>query len=57
MDDDHEFFVVAWCLHPRFIPDEKIVFILEPRILSPIEASSKELLGLRYQVRLCLVAF
>ena len=47
----------AWCMHPRFIPNEQIVFIPEPRILSPIEASSKELLGLRYLVRLRLVAF
>lgn len=35
VDDDHEFFVAAWCLHPCFIPDEKIIFIPEPNPLIP----------------------
>lgn len=56
-DDDWEFFVTAWCLHPRFILDEQVVFILEPRILSPVEASVSELSGLHYLVRLRLVVF
>jgi len=34
-DDDAEFFVAAWCLHPRFIPDEKILFIPEPNVILP----------------------
>jgi hypothetical protein len=56
-DDDREFFVAAWCLHPRFILDEKIIFIPEPCIHNPVEATLVELLGLRYLVRLRLVAF
>jgi hypothetical protein len=35
MDDDREFFVAAWCLHPRFIPDEKIIFIPKPDVRVP----------------------
>jgi hypothetical protein len=34
-DDDHEFFVAVWCLNPRFIPDEKIIFIPEPNVRVP----------------------
>ena len=56
-DDDREFFVTAWCMHRRFIPDEQIVFIPEPRILDPVEAAAVVLPGLRYLVRLRLVAF
>lgn len=56
-DDDRKFFVVAWCLHPCFILDEKIVFILETRIHNPVEVSSEELSGLLYLVRLRLVAY
>lgn len=56
-DDDHEFFIVAWCLHPRFIPGEVVIFIPEPRVNNPVEASSEELPGLRYLVRLRLVAY
>lgn len=29
-DDDREFFVMAWCLHPSFIQDEQMVFIPKP---------------------------
>lgn len=56
-DDDHELFVMAWCMHPRFIPDEQVVFIPEPRLISPTEASVTALLGLRYLVRVHLVVF
>lgn len=38
-DDDREFFVTAWCIDPSFIPDEQVVFILEPCLISPVEAS------------------
>ena len=42
-------------MHPRFIPDEQIMFIPEPRIHNPVEATLVELLGLCYLVRLRLV--
>jgi hypothetical protein len=32
-DDDREFFVTAWCIHPRLVLDEKILAILEPLFL------------------------
>lgn len=54
-DDGREFFVAAWCLHPRFITDEKIIFIPEPHVLDPVVEA--ELPGLRYLVRIRLVAF
>ena len=56
-DDDREFFVTTWCMHPRFIPDEQIVFIPKPRIHNPVEATLVELMGLCYHVRLRLVMF
>lgn len=56
-DDGREFFITAWCLHPRFIPEEVVIFIPEPRIANPIEASLEELPRLHYLVRLCLVAY
>lgn len=56
-DDDREFFVMAWCWHPRFIPDEQITFIPELRIPGACEALRSELPGLRYLVRLCVVAY
>lgn len=31
-DDDTEFFITAWCWHPRFIREEQIIFIPEPPI-------------------------
>jgi len=37
-EDDREFFVATSCLHPRFIPDEKIIFILEPSMRVPGDA-------------------
>lgn len=57
MDDEREFFVATWCLHPRFIPDEKILFILKPHVPYPVEDVQDELLGLRYLVRIRVVAF
>lgn len=62
-DDDREFFVVAWCLHPQFVPDEKIIFIPEPNPLVHGEAlyiQADEVVlnwlpGLRYLVRLRIV--
>lgn len=56
-DDDWEFFILAWCLHPQFIPDEKIIFIPEPQIPNPVEGALEELPGLCYLVRIRLVAF
>lgn len=55
-DDDREFFVSAWCLHSRFIPYEEIIFVREPRVLHPIEGVLDELPGLRYLVRIRLIA-
>lgn len=46
--DDQEFFVSAWCFDPRFIPDENIIFIPEPRVRNTVEGALEELLGLRY---------
>jgi hypothetical protein len=56
-DDDREYFVTAWCWHPRFIPDEQITFIPEPRLPGACEAARSELPGLRYLVRLRVVAY
>lgn len=55
-DDDREFFVTAWCVDPRFINDEEVLFIPEPRVLSSAEAARTVLPGLRYLVRLRLIA-
>jgi len=60
-DDDREFFVAAWCLHPRFIPEEKIIFIPEPMVregplrLRADELIQEELPRLRYLVRIRIV--
>ncbi|CAD6262680.1 unnamed protein product [Miscanthus lutarioriparius] len=64
-DDDREFFVAAWCLHPRFIPDEKIIFIPKPNVRIPGDALyvhadeiiHDKLPGLRYLVRLRIVEY
>lgn len=56
-DDARELFATAWCLHPHFIPDEQVIFIPELRILGPVEAAAAELPGLRYLVRIRVVAF
>jgi hypothetical protein len=55
-DDDRELFVTAWCMHPRLIPDEQVIFIPEPRLISPAEAAVSVLPGMRYLVRLRLLA-
>lgn len=57
VDDDRELFVTAWCLHPRFIPGEQVIFIPKPRLMSAAEASVSVLRGLRYLIRLRLIAF
>lgn len=56
-DDGREFFIAAWCMHPHFIPDEKIIFIPEPCVHNHVEAIQAELPGLCYLVRLRLVVF
>lgn len=56
-DDDQEFFVTAWCSDLMLIPDEQILVIPEPRALSPAEAALSVLPGLRYLVRIRLVAY
>lgn len=56
-DDDREYFITAWCLHPRFIKNEEIVYILEPILPGFNEANRTELPGLRYLVRIRLVAY
>jgi len=56
-DDDREFFITAWCWHPCFIPQEQIIFIPELVIPGACEAQRSELPGLRYLVRLRLVAY
>jgi len=48
--------VTAWCLHPRLIPDERLIFIPEPHIPDPVEGALEELPGLRYLVRIRVVA-
>jgi hypothetical protein len=62
-DDDRELFVAAWCLDPKLIPEEKTIFIPEPRPLVPgqvlyiqaYEVILNRLPGLRYVVRLCVI--
>lgn len=63
-DDDCEFFVAAWCIHPKLIPDEKIIAVPEPEIpdpaglfLRPHEIIHADLPVLRYQVRLRIVEY
>lgn len=56
-DDDREFFVTAWCLHPSFIPPEQIIFIPEPSFHIPVDAVRTEVPGLRYLVRVRLISF
>jgi hypothetical protein len=31
-EDDREFIVAAWCLHPTLVPKEKTIFIREPNV-------------------------
>lgn len=55
-DDDHKLFVAAWCIHPRLVPDERIMAILEPLFLGALEDMT-ELPALRYLVRCRVVEF
>lgn len=54
-EEDDRFFVVAWCIHPRLIPDEKIVVVPEP--LVRVDYGATELPALRYLVRCRVVEF
>lgn len=56
IDDDRECFVAAWCIHPRLVPDEKIMAILEPVFLAEHE-DLMELPALRYLVRCRVVEY
>lgn len=64
-DDDREFYVAAWCMDPRFVPEEKIIFIPEPDVLLPggalfLRAEDivhDSLPGLQYLVRIRIVEF
>lgn len=47
---------MAWCVDPWFIPDEQVLFVPKPRVLNPEAAASTVLPGLRYLVRIRLVA-
>lgn len=31
-EDEREFFVAAWCVHPRLILEEKIIAVPEPEV-------------------------
>lgn len=63
-DDLREYFVAAWCIHPRFIPQQKIIAIPEPEVPVVVEAPlylrahemvRSELPALRYLVRIRVV--
>jgi hypothetical protein len=62
-DDDCELFVAAWCLDPKLIPEEKTIFIPEPRPLvrghalyiQADEVVLNRLPGLWYVVRLRVI--
>lgn len=56
-DDDREFFIMAWCADSWFILYQHVLFIPEPRILSPEEASRSVLPSLSYLVRLRLIKY
>jgi hypothetical protein len=56
MIDDREFFVSAWCWHPRLIHEEQIIFIPDPAVPG-IAPPVDHLSGLRYLVRTRLVAY
>lgn len=56
-DDGREFFVAAWCSHPGHIHDESVIFIPEPAVPIPVGAMQEELLGLRYLLRIRIVAY
>lgn len=55
-----EFFVAAWCLHPRFILEEKVIFVPEPGVHAyerSFYRRADELPGLRYLMRLRIVEY
>lgn len=63
-DDLREYFVVAWCIHPRFIPREIIIaipepdspFVVEPPLyVREHEVICSKVLALRYLVRVRVV--
>jgi len=64
-EDDRELFVACWCVHPRLIPDEKIIGIPEPQVhvhegplyLRAEEVIHAELPALTYLVHLRIVKF
>lgn len=56
-DDDREMFVTAWCLHPRLIRSEEVIFIPEPPLPDAVEAKRSQLPGLRYTIPIRIVAF
>lgn len=65
IDDDREFFVAAWCMDPRFVPEEEVIFIPEPGVQVPggaqflraDEIVHDRLPGMRYLVRIRIVEF
>jgi len=57
VDDDREFFVIAWCWHPNLIEREKVIFISEPRLPGVAAEERMAEPGLRYLVRVRLVAY
>nr|TKW07544.1 hypothetical protein SEVIR_7G314200v2 [Setaria viridis] len=65
-DDERQFFVAAWCVHPQLIPDGKIMAVPEPQpphvvqpplFLREEEPIISELPALRYLVRLRIIEF
>lgn len=56
-DDDREFFLTAWCFHPRFIHHERVIFIPEPSYPGACEAARTVVPSLRYIVHIRLIAF
>lgn len=57
VEDDREFFVTAWCWHPNFILDKHVIFIPEPSVHGVADNERSSLSGLRYLVRIRLVAY
>jgi hypothetical protein len=63
-DDRREFVVAGWCIHPNFIPQEKLIgipepdvpFVIEPPLyLREHEVIHLELIVLRYRVRIRVI--
>lgn len=63
LDDEREFFVAEWCIHPKLIPNEKVIAVPEPEVhdpcgvlcLRPEEVIHAHLPALRYPVQLRIV--